>query len=87
MADKKTLGQFLKEEREKRGLTQEQMAEQLGTSRTYYCSLEKGYFVAGYDFQNRIASCFNRSPAYIRKLIKNSLLAGVPKNFLNAKSV
>ena len=69
---KKTLGQFLKEEREKRGLTQDQVAEKLGTSRTYYNQLEKDSFVAGFDLRNRIASLFKRSPAYIRKLVKNT---------------
>lgn len=73
MADnKKTLGQFIKDEREKRGLTQEQMAQSLGTSRTYICSLENDNFVAGFDMQNRIATFCKRSPAYIRKLIKNT---------------
>ena len=70
--NKKTLGQFLLDEREKRGMTQEKMAESLEMSRPDYCLVEKDKRPVGFDVQNRIANLFNRSPAYIRRLIKNS---------------
>ena len=70
--NKKTLGQFLKDEREKRGYTQEQMADALQMSRPDYTIVERDARPVGFDLQNRIATLFKRSPAYIRRLIKNT---------------
>lgn len=71
-----TLGEFLKQERLKRGLTQRQMAEKLDISRTHYTCIESGYknpkgeytHKAGVSLLNRIATLVHRSPAFLYKL-------------------
>ncbi|MEK5167172.1 helix-turn-helix transcriptional regulator [Paenibacillus sp. FSL R5-0527] len=47
MLDKKTLGKILKTERERRNMTQEELAEKSGLSRSYVCDLESGRYFPG----------------------------------------
>jgi len=61
--DVKKLGEFIREKRKEKGLTQEEMARQLGMTRQTLGKIEKGYFgevsflkvmatliMLGYDF-------------------------------------
>ena len=71
------LSEFLKKFREKRMMTQEEMAKGIGISRTYYATLETGWFnktrnkptSLGLQTIRSIAFFTGKTPDYIRKLI------------------
>ena len=71
------LSEFLKSERIKRSLTQEEMAKGIGITRPYYSSLETGWFNkkrktnAGIKTVRKIAEFTNVSTDYVRMLIMN----------------
>lgn len=74
-----TLSEFLKEERLKRCLTQKEMAELIGVSRSVYNLYEKGntYYngkvrVPTIAVRKRIAIVTQKTPTFINDLIKNS---------------
>lgn len=48
----------LKEERKKRKLTQENVANKLGTSRVYYVQIENGYRDPGFKLTKKISEFF-----------------------------
>ena len=65
-----TIAQFLKEERLKRGLKQDQMAALLECSLSHYKEVEQGKANAGVALQYRIAKLTRKSPTFIYKLRK-----------------
>lgn len=73
------LSEFLKNERLKRSLTQEEMAKGIGITRTYYATLESGWFNkkrnvrthAGIKTVRKIAGFTGTTADYIRMLIMN----------------
>ena len=74
------ISEFLKLEREKRCLTQQQMAEKLGVNRTTYSSYEKGWVdkkknnylrVPGLKVRLKIAKLTGCSKEYVNQLIEN----------------
>lgn len=73
------LSEFLKNERTKRSLTQEEMANGIGITRTYYATLESGWFnkkretksVAGVKTIRKIAEFTNVTPEEVRTYIQN----------------
>ena len=75
-----TISEFLKLEREKRCLTQAQMAEKLGVNRATYNSYEKGWVdkkknnylrVPGLKVRTKIAKLTGCSKEYVNELIEN----------------
>lgn len=56
MLDKKTMGMVIKKERERRKLTQEELAEKSGLSRSYVCDLESGRYFPGVKTLMKISS-------------------------------
>ena len=73
------LSEFLKNERTKRCLTQDEMAKGIGITRTYYATLESGWFnkkrgvrtSAGTKTVRNIADFTGVTPDYVRMLILN----------------
>ena len=63
-----SLGEFLKEWRLDRCLTQEQMATKLGIVRTTYVRIENGHQRAGVVLLASIAETTKRSASFLRKL-------------------
>ena len=63
------LQSYLKKYRLDHNLTQEQMAERLGTSQAYYSMLETGTKTPGISMVNRIAKVLRVEPSFIRSLI------------------
>ena len=73
-----TISQYLILEREKRCLTQDEMAKKLGVNRTTYCTYEKGWTdkngykrVPSPKVAKRIAKLTGCSTEYIKELIDN----------------
>jgi transcriptional regulator with XRE-family HTH domain len=60
--------QFLKDYRVEHNLTQKQMAELLGTSRNYYCSLETGKKKPGFRLFGKIAEVLGIPVEYLRRM-------------------
>ena len=73
------LSEFLKNERTKRSLTQDEMAKGIGITRTYYATLESGWFNkkrktktnAGIKTVRKIADFTGVTPDYVRMLVMN----------------
>lgn len=73
------LSEFLKNERTKRSLTQQEIANGIGITRTYYATLESGWFNkkrntktnAGIKTIRKIAEFTGVTPDYVRMLILN----------------
>lgn len=73
------LSEFLKNERAKRSFTQDEMAQALGITRTYYVTLERGWFnkkrntrtSAGVKTIRKIAEFTGVTPEQVRTLIQN----------------
>lgn len=63
------LEQYLKKYRLEHNLSQEKMAEQLGTSQGYYSMIETGIRRPGYKIVNKIARLFQVDPSFVRKLM------------------
>ena len=73
------LSEFLKNERTKRSITQEEMAKSIKVTRPYYATLESGWFnkkrntrtKAGLKTIRKIAEFTGVTPDYVRMLIMN----------------
>lgn len=63
-----SLGEFLKDHRLNKGLTQQEFAEQIGTTRTRYNLFENNKVKPGIAAINGIAKACKRHPAFIRAL-------------------
>ncbi len=61
----KSFGEFLREERKKRGLSQAEMAKLAGISTTYEGDLERGENMASLDIILRIAKAFDLTGAQL----------------------
>lgn len=62
------VGQLLKEKRNELGLTQEELASDVGISRTYYADVERGRYNPGLKVLIRLAKRMNLD---LNLLIKN----------------
>ena len=73
------ISEFLKEERQKRCLSQREMADCIGVSQPTYATYESGWVnpkrgqkrVPGYITARRIAAFTGQTPEYINELIEN----------------
>ena len=73
------ISEFLKEERQKRCLTQSEMADCIGVSQSTYATYENAWVnrrrnqkrVPGWITARRIAAFTGQSPEYINELIEN----------------
>lgn len=63
------LGQYLKKYRLDNNLTQEEMAQKVGTSQSYYCQLETGQKKPGIPMVDKIAKALGLEPSFIRRLL------------------
>jgi transcriptional regulator with XRE-family HTH domain len=59
MNERERIGAKIKEERKKRGLTQQQLAELSQIQRANIIRIEQGKYSAGFDILQRIASAMN----------------------------
>lgn len=66
----KTLSEFLVNERKKRGLTQQEMANKLGVSRCHYTVLENGYRKAN-TIGNKLLKNLSEFTGYSTEVIYN----------------
>lgn len=63
------LGQYLKKYRLDRNLSQAEMADQLGTSQSYYSLLENDTRKPGIRLIRKISSLLGTEPSFIRGLL------------------
>ena len=63
------LGEFLKRYRLKYNLTQEEMANKIGTSQAYYSQIENGVVEPGFQMVRKIANVLDVEETFIRSLL------------------
>ena len=63
------LENFLKKYREKNNLTQEEMAELLHTSQSYYSQIESGTVKPGFTMVKKIAKALDVEESFVRSLM------------------
>ena len=55
MNERKRIGERIREERKKKGITQEMLAQKVGMQRTHISRIEQGKCSTGFDLLQRIA--------------------------------
>lgn len=63
------LKQYLKQYRVKHNLTQEQMADKLNSSQSYYSQIESGSKKPGFNMVNKLSDVLDVTPEFIRGLL------------------
>ena len=77
---KELLGKRIKELREKRGYTQQQLAEKVGTTNVTICRYINGERVPRIDVASKIAAIFNVSLDYLLGISENVDSENLTKN-------
>lgn len=61
MNERKRIGEKIRDERKKKGLTQEMLAQQIGMQRAHISRIEQGKCSTGFDLLQRIAEALEKS--------------------------
>lgn len=69
MNERKRIGEKIREERKKKGLTQEMLAEKTGMQRTHISRIEQGKCSTGFDLLQRIAEALDMKVDFVKKSI------------------
>ena len=61
MNERKRIGERIREERKKKGLTQEMLAQKVGMQRAHISRIEQGKCSTGFDLLQRIAEALGKN--------------------------